>query len=442
MKLPEPLWHAAVAVRDRLGPAEARDLVLGLLALRLLSTRPGAPPPARWEALDDHASLRGAREAWIALDPELDSLLPDLAEIEPRRLRAVLRAISDLSPTEKTDPLGEVYTHLLGAFARAEGHRGGQYYTPPDVAALLAELIAPVQGSIYDPACGSGGLLLHAARQASAPVRLYGQEINPATWRLARLGCWVSGLDLDLGPHAADSLTQDLHPGLGAMHVLANPPFNLSSWGAASTRADPRWRYGLPSDKNANLAWIQHALHHLHPDGTGAVLLANSALTARSRKRTELRCALLQSGRIQALIALPDRLFWTTNIPACVWVLGRTRPTGVLMIDARFLVDGPTSSHRSLPPEARARLSALVHRYRAGEEIAVSGLARTCPVEQLVQGEARLSPGAFVGLAAPTPTSTSSLADLRSALRKIARERRRLDEDLDRALTDLLGEGE
>lgn len=396
--LHETVWQAAVALRDRLDPQASRDVVLGLVALRALDRAMDRPLAAAWSGLSTSADISTAIDAWHRARPGLRRALAAPPPVETRRLQPLMHALTRLDPHESPDLLGSLYMLLLGGFARSEGRRGGQYFTPPDVAELLVALVGPIDGDVYDPSCGSGGLLLVAARAATAPVRCFGQELNPSTWRLGHLSAAVHDTPIDLGDHPADTLHSDLHRDLIADRVLANPPFNLSAWGAPTQGGDPRWALGLPPDRSANLAWIQHALHHLHPDGRGAVLLANGSLTARSADERALRRALVQSGRVEAILALPDRLFWTTSIPSCVWVLGRAGARGVLMLDARHLGTEPVGATRSLPPEARTALAERVAHARAGLPVDEPGLARAVPIEELTQGEVRLSPGAFVGV--------------------------------------------
>ncbi|TVQ92726.1 MAG: hypothetical protein EA397_06110 [Deltaproteobacteria bacterium] len=439
MKIPESLWKAAVAVRDRLGPSDARRLVLGLLALRILDERPEAPAEGRWRAVLRTREPLRARAAWVEFDPELAEVLPPAVSLDPERLALVLQAVDDLpNPAQHQDPLGEVYMHLVGGFARSEGLRGGQYYSPPDIAALLADLVAPARGDVYDPACGSGGLLLATAGRAEAQVRLFGQEINPDTWRLARLSALVRGIPIELGPRPADTLREDLHGSLRADHVVANPPFNLARWRGPNAAEDPRWALGLAPDKNANLAWIQHALHHLSRSGTGAIVLANSSLDDRSKRNRDLRRALVRSRRIQGIVALPDRLFWTTNIPACIWLLGPSRGDQVLMLDARDLGELSEPGHRSLPAADRARIVEAVTRYRQGGHLDEPGWARSCPIDTLIEGEVRLNPGAHVPPPAlPSPTARSWRA-VAEELRHARHEAETLDRQLEQALSELI----
>jgi len=402
------LWRAATALRDRLDAASARDLVLALVALRSLDNAADRPAEAAWNELASTDQLRRAVRAWRDARPALRAALPDPPQVEDERLVGALRAFDALDGGLGHDLLGELYMLLLGRFARTEGRRGGQYYTPPDVAALLVDLVSPAGPTIYDPACGSGGLLLAASASAPGSARLVGQELNPSTWRLAHLGAAVHGLTLDLGSAPADTLHDDLHPGLRADTLLANPPFNVIDWGAGQAPDDPRWAKVAPPSRSANLAWVLHALHHLAPDGHGAIVLAMGSLTDRRRDEVAARRAIIESGRLRAILALPDRLFWTTSIPACVWVLGPARSDTVLFVDARDLLPEPVRGTRALPPQARQELVALVRAHRAGEHVDRPGRARAVDIDQVTARRARLNPGEWIEPPKPPPSTPAS----------------------------------
>ena len=431
--LDDAVWRASTALRDRLPAADARDLVLSLVALRALDDAPDRPEGARWSTLTSPARVAGAIEAWRAARPGLAAAWEAPPPVEAPRMREVRDAIDAIGTTLGADPLGELYMVLLGRFARAEGRRGGQFFTPPDVAALLAALVAPVRGAVYDPACGTGGLLLEAARIAEGRTAWFGQELNPATWRLAHLAAAIRGVPIALGDGPADTLHDDRHPSLRADIVLGNPPFNLAWWGPPPRRDDPRWALGAPPTTTANLAWLLHALHHLRPDGRGALVLANASCTERRSAERALRHRLLASGRVEAVIALPDRLFWTTSIPATVWVLGRARGDAVLLVDARDLGAPPTRGRRDLPPAHREEIVGLVRSFREGAAVPAGARARAVPIAALVAGEARLVPGDHVHLAPPTPEPHGDAPGI-DTLRALSARARALD---DAILADL-----
>jgi type I restriction enzyme M protein len=429
----DSLWQAATALRDRLAPHETRDLVLTLLAVRQLGTRPGAPDACAWSRLqhDPLPALEAATRALVAWQPHLADALPDLPQVEAHRVRDVIDAITALPARSDHDVLGEAYMHLLGHFARSEGRRGGQYYTPTAVAQLLTAVVGPIQGTVYDPCCGSAGLLLQAGQHATGPVRLVGQELNPRTRALALLGAAMHGVELEAGPVAADTLHRDLHPDLRAQHIVANPPFNLARWGAERATDDPRFHLGRAPDANANLAWLQHIVAHLAPQGRGAVILANGSLSSRSGGEDALRAALVDAGHVEGIIALPDLLFLTTPIPACIWLLGPGGNGSVLFVDARALGRKVDRALRVIDDADVQHILRAVQAHRRGEPVDQVGFARAVGRQDLVAED--LTPGRYVS---PPPSASTSL-DL-AALARDARAQLRDARTLDAALEPLL----
>ena len=404
------LWQAADRLRSNMDAAEYKHVVLGLLFLKFIAdagpplrladettfTPPAAPvrgfvvpAEARWDALVRRGAashlgrdLDRAMAALEAANPRLAGVLPQIFDrpgLEPARLAELLALFDELGALgtagQPRDLLGRVYEYFLAAFASAEGKNGGQFYTPPSVVGLLVAVLAPTRGSVYDPACGSGGMFVQSERflaehgGAGGDLRFYGQESNPTTWRLAKMNLAVRGIDGDLGPGPADSFARDLHPDLRADYVLANPPFNARAWTTAALQHDPRFAFGQPPPTNANFAWLQHIVHHLAPRGLGAVVLANGSLTAGGREG-ELRRALVEADVVDGVIALPGQLFYATTIPVCVWLLARDRAAprdrrgSVLMIDARDLGEMTDRTHRALRPADIAELAAIVHAWR------------------------------------------------------------------------------
>lgn len=379
---PEELWRAATLLRGAVDALAYKDLVLGLLLLRW----PGRlATPVPWSALRGApaAAMDAALAAMEAADPALAGALPprfDAAGLAPDRL-AALYALVDSAPE---GDLGRVYESFLARFSREAG-RGGEFYTPSGVVALLHALVPPT-GRVYDPCCGMGGLL------DGATGEVYGQESNPATWRLARVNLARQGLAARLGERPADSLRDDLHPGLRADVALANPPFNLAGWGRDELAGDHRWSYGLPPASNANFAWIQHILAHLAPTGRAAVILANGALTAGRGGEGEIRRRLVAEGRVTGVVALPERLFFTTIIPASVWILGPPAER-VVFVDATRLGRMATRAWRVLDPADVTTIATAFLAAAAGEE---GPLARAVPVGEVLETGGLLTPGRYV----------------------------------------------
>ncbi len=301
--------------------------------------------------------------------------------------------------SRQKDIFGRVYEYFLAKFAEKEGKGGGEFYTPQCVVKLLVEMIEPFKGRVFDPCCGSGGMFVQAVRfvQAHASnngngkrsrvrlqreISIYGQESNYTTWRLCLMNLAIRGIDADI--RWGDSFLNDKHKDLKADFILANPPFNMEDWGYSKVKDDVRWRrfdgngqFSLPpggprkqkdgsiihvDGGNANYAWILHFLHHLAPHGIAGFVLANGSFTSNTSGEGEIRKAIIEADLVDCIIALPGQLFYTTQIPACLWFLtrnkGADRQRGfrarhgeTLFIDARKMGTLIDRTHRELSDE-------------------------------------------------------------------------------------------
>jgi len=288
------------------------------------------------------------------------------------------------------DLLGRVYEYFLGQFASAEGKKGGQFYTPRCVVEVLVQMLAPYKGRVYDPCSGSGGMFVQSERFVQAhggrigDIAIYGQESNSTTWRLARMNLAIRGIDANLGPEHADSFHRDLHPDLKADYVLANPPFNDSDWGGERLREDLRWKFGAPPVGNANYAWVQHFIHHLAPNGLAGFVLANGSMSSNTSGEGQIRQRIIESDLVDCMIALPGQLFYTTQIPVCLWFVARNKANGrfrdrrgeTLFMDARKLGTMRDRTHRELTEQDIAKIAGTYHAWR-GDPVG-AGL-RACP---------------------------------------------------------------
>ncbi|WP_375748391.1 type I restriction-modification system subunit M [Vibrio sp. HN007] len=331
------------------------------------------------------------------------------------------------------DILGHVYEYMLGQFALAEGKKGGQFYTPASIVSLIVEMIEPFEGRVYDPAMGSGGFFVQSEKfieryanekhfdpvTQKQKISIYGQEYNHTTWQLAAMNMAIRGLDYDFGKEPASTYTNDQHPDLRADFIMANPPFNMKEWNTGVDDNDPRWKYGLPPAGNANFAWMQHMLHHLAPDGSQALLLANGSMSSTTNNEGEIRKALIKNDLIECMVALPGQLFTNTQIPACVWFLTknknprvdkagrklRGRSGEVLFIDARNLGYMKDRVLRDFTFDDIQKVADLYHAWKTGEEVHGvgyedhAGFCKSATLEEITKHDFVLTPGRYVGAA-------------------------------------------
>lgn len=372
------LWAAADKLRGHMDASEYKHVVLGLIFLKYISdafeakykeleskkeseyTDPEdrdeysasnifwVPKEARWEKFQAAAKQpeigKILDDAMVAIEkenPSLKGVLPkDYARpaLDKHRLGELIDIVGKIGlrdeASKSKDILGRVYEYFLGRFAAAEGKGGGEFYTPQCVVKVLVRMIEPFKGRVYDPCCGSGGMFVQSERFVEehggrkGDIAVYGQESNPTTWRLAKMNLAIRGIEANLGPHHADSFHNDLHRDLRADFLLANPPFNMSDWGGQRLREDVRWKYGIPPVNNANYAWIQHFTHHLSPNGITGFVMANGSMSTSTSSEGEIRKQMIEADLIDCMIALPGQLFYTTQIPVCLWFVTRTKKNG------------------------------------------------------------------------------------------------------------------
>jgi type I restriction enzyme M protein len=453
------MWAAADKLRNNMDAAEYKHVVLGLIFLKYISdafeerhhallsaTEKGidpedpdeyraenifwVPKEARWSSLQAKAKSpeigRAVDEAMMAIErenPSLKGVLPkDYARpgLDKVRLGELIDLIGTVGLGDKEnrskDVLGRVYEYFLSQFASAEGKKGGQFYTPRCVVQVLVEMLSPYHGRIYDPCCGSGGMFVQSEKFVEAhggkvkDISVYGQESNPTTWKLAKMNLAIRGIDNNLGDRAADSFHADLHPDLKADYVLANPPFNSSDWGGERLKDDVRWKYGTPPKGNANFAWVQHFIHHLNPKGQAGFVLANGSMSSNQSGEGEIRKAILEADLVDCMVALPGQLFYSTQIPACLWFLSkdkqnnrfRDRRNQVLFIDARKMGTLIDRVHRELTEEDVQKIAATYHAWRGDESETnqyqdIPGFCKSTDFEEIVKHGYILTPGRYVG---------------------------------------------
>jgi len=276
-------------------------------------------------------------------------------------------------------------------------------------------MLAPYKGRVYDPCCGSGGMFVSSEKFIEAhsgrlgDISIYGQESNYTTWRLAKMNLAIRGIDAQIAH--GDTFHNDRHPDLKADWVLANPPFNDSDWRGELLKDDKRWVYGVPPAGNANFAWVQHFIHHLAPTGIAGFVLANGSMSANQSGEGEIRRAIVEADLVDCMVALPGQLFYSTQIPVCLWFLARDRRNGrfrdrrgeTLFIDARKMGALVDRTHRELTDEDVAMIAGTYHAWRgdegAGDYADVPGFCRAAPLDEIRRHGHVLTPGRYVGAA-------------------------------------------
>ena len=483
------LWQMADALRGSMDAAEYKHVVLGLIFLKYISDAfeeqhaklegqkaQGAdpedqdeyralnifwvPPEARWTHLKAQAKQPTIGEivddamAGIERDnPSLKGVLPkDYARpaLDKQRLGQIIDLIANIkvgdSESRSKDVLGQVYQYFLKQFALAEGRKGGEFWTPQSVVQLLVEMLEPYKGRVYDPCSGTGGMFVQSVRfidahakgngnggKAKGAISIYGQESNYTTWRLARMNLAIRGIDAQIAH--GDTFHNDRHPDLRADFILANPHFNDSDWGGDRLRDDKRWQFGKPPASNANFAWVQHIIHHLAPMGLAGFVLANGSMSSNQSGEGEIRKNIIEADLVDCMIALPGQLFYSTQIPACLWFLSldksgrspspipmgegrgeghrlRDRRGEVLFIDARKLGVMADRTHRELTDDEITRIAQTYHAWRGspstsspstgedrdgGEYRDVAGFCKSAPLDEIRKHGHVLTPGRYVG---------------------------------------------
>jgi type I restriction enzyme M protein len=480
-ELKDTLWKAADKLRGSMDASQYKDVILGLIFLKYVSDayeeRREAirtelsgqgmdeeqigmliddpeeyqgygvfvvPARARWTYLAQNAKglpaaageppknigqlIDEAMDYVMGSNPPLAGTLPRIFNrdnVDQRRLGELLDLFNSARFSRQgegraRDLLGEVYEYFLEKFARAEGKRGGEFYTPASVVQVLVEVLQPSSGRVYDPCCGSGGMFVQTEKFVyehdgdPKDVSIYGQEHNERTWRMAKMNLAIHGIaNKGLANRWGDTFVRDYHAELSMDYVMANPPFNIKDWHRAEE--DPRWVYGVPPKNNANYAWIQHILSKLAPGGQAGVVMANGSMSSNSGGEGEIRARIVEADMVSCMVALPTQLFRSTGIPVCVWFFAKDKSAGpkgatdrtgeVLFIDARELGYMVDRAERSLAPEDIARIAGTFHAWRGSSSAVekgldyedVPGFCATKTLGEIKAADYALTPGRYVG---------------------------------------------
>ena len=440
------IWDAACVLRGNIDASEYKSVVLGLIFLKYISDRfeekyqellaegdgfeedideytsEGiffVPATARWSVIASKAHtpeigtvIDDAMRAIEKENKRLKDILPKnfaRPELDKRRLGDVVDLFTNIQMIEhgsEKDILGRTYEYCLSKFAEQEGKLAGEFYTPSCVVRTLVEVLQPYNGRVYDPACGSGGMFVQSAKFIERhsgninSIAVYGQDSNPTTWKMAQMNLAIRGIEANLGEYNADTFFNDCHPTLRADFIMANPPFNLSDWGADKLKDDVRWKYGMPPAGNANFAWLQHMIHHLAPNGKIGMVLANGSLSSQSGGEGEIRQNIINADLVECIVAMPTQLFYTTQIPVSLWFLAKNKKQKgkTLFIDARKMGTMVTRKLRELTEEDIAQIADTYNAYADGALEDVKGFCTVVTTEEIAKQDYILTPGRYVGI--------------------------------------------
>ncbi|MDM3843074.1 N-6 DNA methylase [Proteus mirabilis] len=475
----ETLWDTANQLRGSVESSEYKHVVLSLVFLKFISDKFEAkrsqlikngqeafvdmdvfyqqdnvfflPQVSRWSYVQERAKqddiaviIDTALSTIEKSNASLTGALPDnyfsRQGLEPKKLASLIDSIENINTlaTEcgvgEEDLVGRVYEYFLGRFAASEGKGGGEFYTPKSVVTLLAEMLEPYQGKVYDPCCGSGGMFVQSLKFVeshqgkSKDIAIYGQELTSTTYKLAKMNLAVRGLTGNLGERPADTFFADQHPDLKADFIMANPPFNLKDWrNEAELTNDPRFAgFRTPPTGNANYAWILHMLSKLSEDGVAGFVLANGSMSSNTSGEGEIRQKLIEDDRIECMIALPGQLFFTTQIPVCLWFISKSKQASAkygyrdrqgetLFIDARHLGTMISRTQKELTAQDIATIADTFHAWRSSEselkrrivakEIGIeqyqdkAGFCKVATLDDIKANDFVLTPGRYVGAA-------------------------------------------
>ncbi len=442
----EKIWQAADKLRGNLDAGEYKHVVLGLIFLKYISdsfeekyqelVEEGAgfeeekdeyladnifyvPDEARWNYIARYSNepeigiiIDNAMAAIERENNRLKGILPKnfaRPELDKRRLGEVVDIFTNIPLTDhkdKKDVLGRTYEYCLAMFAEQEGRRAGEFYTPSSIVRTLVEILEPYDGRVYDPCCGAGGMFVQSAKFVEnhhgniRDLSVFGQEANPTTWKLAHMNLAIRGIEADLGKTYDDTFFNDQHPTLRADFIMANPPFNMSDWGGDKLAEDKRWKYGTPPQGNANFAWLQHMIYHLSPNGKIGMVLANGSLSSQTGNEGEIRKNIIEDDLVECIVAMPDKLFYSTGIPVSLWILNRAKKQEgkTLFIDARNMGEMVTRAHRQLREEEIMKIADTYKAFVNGNLEEVQGYSAIATTEEISKQDYILTPGRYVGI--------------------------------------------
>lgn len=482
----ETLWDSANKLRGSVESSEYKHVVLGLIFLKFASDKFEAQrkklksegkekfiemrefynqdnvfylqEESRWSHI-----IANSKQSDIALiidtalhnveknNPSLKGALPDnyfsRLNMDVSKLSALLDTINNIDTLKdkEQDIVGRVYEYFLSKFALAEGKGKGEFYTPKSIVKLIAEMIEPYKGVIYDPACGSGGMFVQSIKFIEnhegdkKEVSIYGQEYTATTYKLAKMNLAIRGISANLGDVPADTFARDQHPDLKADYIMANPPFNQKDWRASDELIDdPRWRgYDVPPKSNANYAWILNMVSKLSSTGVAGFILANGALSGGGEEY-KIRKKLIENDIVEAIVILPRNMFYTTDISVTLWILNnnkkernvknpdgtkkyRDRTNEILFMDLRRWGNEYEKKFIELIPDDISKLAEYYHNWQQTEwETKYKNIPEFCHsvnIEAIIENNYSLVPSKYIEF-----VDTDSKIDFDTEMKRIQKE--------------------
>ena len=436
------LWNAAEKLRDKVDPADYKNVILGLVFLKYASDKytnkyaelvkfndDREKDPDEYKAENIFIVPEKAQWCYIAKNSkssEIGQIIDnafDLLEKNNEQLQGILPKTYSKSELDKTalgeliddftndlvlheddgDFFGQIYEFYIGAFAKYIPTKGGEFFTPKCVVELMVDLLEPYKGRVYDPCCGSGGMFVQCSKFVQQHqgkienISIFGQETNPGTWKMAKMNLAIRGIEGNLGNKNADSFTEDLHKNLKADFILANPPYNLKQYKILDD--DIRWIFGLPDKKNANYAWLSLMCAKLSPTGKAAILMPNGATTSNTKDDYKLRKEMIEQNKVEAIIQLPNKLFTNVSISVQCWILNNNKHNkDILFINADNMGKLLSRKIRILEQEDIDKIIKTYKDFLNDNLIDVAGFSKKANYEEIKENDFLLNPGRYVGI--------------------------------------------
>lgn len=437
------LWKAAEKLRDKVDPADYKNIVLGLVFLKYVSDKYIAkynelikyndgreededyytaehvfivPKESLWSYVASHSKQDNLGQvidnAFILLEKnnnQLKGILPKTyskSDLDKTALGELVDFFTNNLNMEDADGdfFGQVYEYYVGAFAKYIPTKGGEFFTPKSVVQLMVDILEPYKGRVYDPCCGSGGMFVQCSKFVKEHqgkidnISIFGQESNPGTWKMAKMNLAIRGLEGNLGERNGDTFTDDLHKTLRADYIIANPPYNLKEFWKPSLQGDPRWVFGKPSEKNGNYAWLSLMYAKLSPKGKAAILMPNGATTSNTQDDYKIRKAMIESGKIDAILALPNKLFANVSISVQCWILNKDKTNkDILFVNADEMGKLISRKIRVLEDDDINKILKAYKDFKSNTLTDLPGFCKKATLEEIIAQDYSLNPGRYVG---------------------------------------------